>query len=250
MNILQVENLGKRYRIPPGLQVEQGILKEGFLWALQDVSFELKQGEALGILGRNASGKSTLLRVLARITPPTCGRAVLHGSVSALLEIGTGFHPDLSGRRNVFLNGAFLGMNRREVQNRFDEIVDFSGIGPYIDMPVKYYSSGMFVRLAFAVSAHLEPEILLIDEVLAVGDAAFQKKCLARIEQLRRRGTTFIVVTHSQPLIETLCSKALVLDGGRAVYEGVPAEAGRRYKQILDAGGEEARIGAAGFAVT
>jgi lipopolysaccharide transport system ATP-binding protein len=187
---------------------------EETLWALKDVSFEVSQGEVIGIVGHNGAGKSTLLKILTRITEPTEGRAILNGRVGSLLEVGTGFHPELTGRENVFLNGAILGMKKREIEAKFDEIVEFAGVEKFIDTPVKRYSSGMTVRLAFAVAAHLDPEILIIDEVLAVGDAAFQRKSLARMETLANSGRTVIFVSHSMPIIQTLCQRAILLDKG------------------------------------
>ncbi len=191
-----------------------------FIWALKDVSFEVKQGEVLGIIGRNGAGKSTLLKVLARITEPTKGRAELNGRVGSLLEVGTGFHPELTGRENIYLSGAILGMARKEIDRKFDEIVDFSGVETYIDTPVKRYSSGMRVRLGFAVAAHLEPEILLIDEVLAVGDAAFQKKCLGKMGAVAGEGRTVLFVSHNMGMINTLCGGCILFESGKIVQEG------------------------------
>ncbi|TET39264.1 MAG: ABC transporter ATP-binding protein [Planctomycetota bacterium] len=185
------------------------------IWALKDVSFEMKRGEILGIIGKNGSGKSTLLKILSRITEPTKGRAEINGRVASLLEVGTGFHPELTGRENIFLNGAILGMKRAEIKANFDEIVDFSGIEKFIDTPVKRYSSGMYVRLAFAVAAHLQPEILLIDEVLAVGDVEFQKKCLGRMDSVAEEGRTILFVSHNMSAITRLCPKTIWLEEGK-----------------------------------
>ncbi len=190
------------------------------MWALRDVSFDVQSGDRVGIIGRNGAGKSTLLKVLTRITHPTEGTAELLGSVGSLLEVGTGFHPELTGRENIFLNGAIIGMRRAEVRQKFDEIVAFSEIGKYLDTPVKRYSSGMYVRLAFAVAAYLEPEILIVDEVLAVGDLEFQKKCLGRMGDVAREGRTVLFVSHNMGAISTLCSRAILLDGGRLVASG------------------------------
>ncbi len=192
------------------------------LWALKDVSFEVKRGEVLGIIGRNGAGKSTLLKILSRITEPTSGRAVIRGRVASLLEVGTGFHPELTGRENIFLNGAILGMRKAEIARKFDEIVAFSEVERFIDTPVKHYSSGMYVRLAFAVAAHLEPEILLVDEVLSVGDVSFQKKCLGKMNDVARGGRTVMYVSHNMTSIVKLCPKAIWLDQGsmRAIDEG------------------------------
>lgn len=184
-------------------------------WALQDVSFEVNHGEVIGIIGRNGAGKSTLLKILSRITEPTRGRALLHGRVGALLEVGTGFHPELTGRENIFLNGAILGMRRREIERKFDEIVVFADIEKFIDTPAKHYSSGMYMRLAFAVAAHLEPEILIVDEVLAVGDAEFQKKCLGKMGEVAKEGRTVILVSHQMNQIRKLCNRCLWLDRGK-----------------------------------
>lgn len=187
------------------------------LWALKDVSFEIAEGERVGIIGANGAGKSTLLKLLSRITTPTEGRIEIQGKVASLLEVGTGFHPDLTGRENIFLNGAILGMGSREIRRKFDQIVDFSGVGNFIDTPVKHYSSGMYVRLAFAVSAWLDPDILIVDEVLAVGDAAFQKKCAARMKELTKEGRTVLFVSHSMTSVNEMCQKALYLEKGRVV---------------------------------
>jgi len=200
-----------------------------FIWALKDVSFEVERGEVVGIIGRNGAGKSTLLKVLTRITEPTEGRAELNGRVGSLLEVGTGFHPELTGRENVYLSGNILGMSKKEIDKKFDEIVDFSGIEKFIDTPVKRYSSGMRVRLGFAVAAHLEPEILLIDEVLAVGDAAFQKKCLGKMGDVAREGRTVLFVSHNMAAIENLCQHGMVLDQGRIRYIGSQTEAVAQY---------------------
>jgi lipopolysaccharide transport system ATP-binding protein len=194
------------------------------LAALDGVSFEVKPGEVLGVIGRNGAGKSTLLKVLSRITPPTKGRITIRGRVRALLEVGTGFHPELTGRENIFLNGAILGMKRREIAAKFDEIVAFSEIGAHIETPVKHYSSGMYVRLAFAVAAHLEPEVLLVDEVLAVGDAAFQKRCLGRMGEVARGGRTVLFVSHDMPAVLALCQRVLLLEDGKVARDGPPAE--------------------------
>ena len=226
---IKVENLAKLYQI--GAQ-KNGSLRETLagglrkivssgkakptndFWALNDVSFEIKPGEAVGIIGKNGAGKSTLLKILSRITEPTKGRIEINGRVSSLLEVGTGFHPELTGRENVFLNGTIMGMTRREIKAKFDEIVDFSGVEKFIDTPVKFYSSGMYVRLAFAVAAHLEPEILIIDEVLAVGDAEFQKKCLGKMGEVAGQGRTVIFVSHDMQAISRLVGKVIYLKNG------------------------------------
>ena len=190
------------------------------IWALNEVSFEVKQGEAVGIIGRNGSGKSTLLKIISRITEPTKGFAEMRGRMGSLLEVGTGFHPELTGRENIYLNGAILGMNKGEIRQKFDEIVSFSGVEKFIDTPVKHYSSGMYLRLAFAVAAHLEPEILIVDEVLAVGDAQFQKKCLNKMQDVGREGRTVLFVSHNMQAITRLCNRAILLEEGSVLLDG------------------------------
>lgn len=197
---------------------------EDLFWALKDVSFEVKQGDVVGIIGQNGAGKSTLLKILSRITEPTRGAAYVHGRVGSLLEVGTGFHPDLTGRENVYLNGTILGMRKREIDAKFDQIVDFSGVEKFIDTPVKRYSSGMRVRLAFSVAAHLEPEILIVDEVLAVGDAEFQKRCLGKMGDVARQGRTVLFVSHNMSAVESLCNLAVLLENGRVLRRGVASE--------------------------
>ncbi len=194
--------------------------EEDVIWALRDISFEVKQGEAVGIIGRNGAGKSTLLKVLALITEPTSGRATVYGRIGSLLEVGTGFHPDLTGRENTFLNGTILGMRKREIEAKFDEIVEFSGVEKFIDTPVKRYSSGMRVRLAFAVAAHLEPEILIVDEVLAVGDAEFQKKCLGKMSEVAKAGRTVLFVSHNMEAVDRLTTRCISLSDGRLNLDG------------------------------
>jgi lipopolysaccharide transport system ATP-binding protein len=201
----------------------------GTIWALKDVSFEVKQGEIVGIVGNNGAGKSTLLKILSRITEPTGGRAEVYGRVGSLLEVGTGFHGELTGLENIYLNGAILGMKKAEIDRNLNAIVDFSGIGQFMNTPVKRYSSGMYVRLAFAVAAHLEPEILIIDEVLAVGDAAFQKKCLGKMRDVTREGRTVLFVSHNMAAIQGLCSKCFLLSNGHLIAEGPPRTVVERY---------------------
>jgi lipopolysaccharide transport system ATP-binding protein len=246
MNVIRVEKIGKRYRIGAdagGMLRDQ--IAEAFrdplgafrrkpretFWALKDISFEVKEGEVLGLIGRNGAGKSTLLKVLSRITKPTVGHAEIHGRVGSLLEVGTGFHPELSGRENCFLNGAILGMGRREIARKFDEIVAFAEVEKFIDTPVKHYSSGMYIRLAFAVAAHLETEILFVDEVLSVGDASFQRKCLGKMGDVARQGRTIIFVSHNMNAMKKLCSRALLLEGGQVVKSGDGDEVVNHYLQ-------------------
>jgi len=247
--VITVDALSKRYRLG---QVGVGTFRESLdhwreyfgggkagsrgkinsdseMWALRDVSFEVHAGEVLGIIGRNGAGKSTLLKILSRITEPSSGKAVLRGRVASLLEVGTGFHPELTGRENIYLNGAILGMKKAEISSKFDEILAFAEVEKFIDTPVKRYSSGMYVRLAFAVAAHLEPEILIVDEVLAVGDASFQKKCLGRMENVAAEGRTVLFVTHNMASIVRLCPKALLLSGGCLVGLGPANDIVRKY---------------------
>ncbi len=244
---IRVENIGKKYKL--GGQ-KSGSFRESItrwfqkpdqqpitndpapteFWALKEVDFEIKQGEAVGIIGRNGAGKSTLLKILSRITEPTKGRFEVFGRVSSLLEVGTGFHEELTGRENVYLNGTILGMRRAEVRAKFDEIVAFSGVEKFIDTPVKHYSSGMKVRLAFAVAAHLEPEILIIDEVLAVGDAEFQKKCLGKMEDVtHNKGRTVLFVSHNMEAVSSLCQKAIILKNGVKIFDGKSKEGIGKY---------------------
>lgn len=251
--IIKVEHLGKRYRIgvrEPYRTIRDSIMRTAAapwrglrsrfagaepranasdMWALSDVSFEVTPGEVLGVIGRNGAGKSTLLKVLSRITEPTTGRVELYGRVGSLLEVGTGFHPELTGRENIFLSGAIMGMRRTEIARKFDHIVAFAEIEQFVDTPVKRYSSGMYVRLAFAVAAHLDPEILLVDEVLAVGDAAFQKKCLGKMGEVAREGRTVLFVSHNTAAIEALCSACIMFAGGRLAGRGAPLEVLSQY---------------------
>ena len=256
--IIKVENLNKRYRI--GLKEEshdtffgsiaswvrspinnykrvQSLSKfkddennGDIIWALKNISFGVKRGEVLGLIGRNGAGKSTLLKILSRITEPTDGKAKIYGRIASLLEVGTGFHPELTGRENMYLNGTILGMRKNEIDNKFDEIVEFSGIEKFIDTPVKRYSSGMSVRLGFSVAAHLEPEVLLIDEVLAVGDYKFQEKCLGKMEQVTGEGRTVIFVSHNMKAISKICNRTLLIDNGQIVGDGNTSEVIRQYK--------------------
>ena len=256
--IIKVNNLSKRYRIGAAEQgyktfreaIMDGIrapvrnlarlrsltkfkdsYEEDVIWALKEVSFEVNKGEVLGIIGKNGAGKTTILKILSRITEPTSGFAEIRGRISSLLEVGTGFHPELTGRENIFLNGAILGMRKREIENKFDEIVSFSEIEKYIDTPIKRYSTGMQVRLAFAVAAHLEPEILLIDEVLAVGDIAFQKKCLGKMEDVAKGGRTVLFVSHNMGAIRSLCDSVIWLDNGQIVEKGATDEVVSDYEE-------------------
>jgi lipopolysaccharide transport system ATP-binding protein len=203
--------------------------KDETFWALKNVSLEVREGEVLGLIGRNGAGKTTLLKILSRITKPTIGWAEIHGRIGSLLEVGTGFHPELTGRENTFLSGAILGMGKSEIKRKFDEIVAFAELEQFIDTPVKHYSTGMYVRLAFAVAAHLEPEILLVDEVLAVGDIKFQKKCLGKMGDVARQGRTIILVSHNMAAINALCSRCVILDGGGVEFDGPTDKATARY---------------------
>ena len=208
---------------------ENSVAKNRVFSALTDVSFDVKQGEVFGIVGHNGAGKNTLLKILSRITAPTSGCADIYGRLGSLLEVGTGFHPELTGRENIYLNGSILGMSRTEIAAKFDEIIDFSGVEEFIDTPVKRYSSGMYVRLAFSVAAHLEPDILIVDEVLAVGDAGFQQKCLGKMRQASRGGRTVLIVSHNLPVIENLCGRALFLSQGRVALTGSATEVVEAY---------------------
>jgi lipopolysaccharide transport system ATP-binding protein len=250
---IEVQGLGKRFDIGAELQpyhlltesIAQRVRSLGRrpptreFWALRDIDFQVERGESLGIVGHNGAGKSTLLKILSRVTPPTEGEARLRGRVGALLEVGTGFHPELTGRENVFLNGAILNLKRREIIDKFDEIVEFADIGPFLDTPVKRYSSGMKMRLAFSVAAHLEPEILIIDEVLSVGDLAFQQKCLARMEAASSEGRTIIFISHNLAAIRNLCDRAIMLSAGRIVAEGAVSEVTEAYVGDILAGPEQ-----------
>src|SRR5688500_12574647 len=250
---LQVENLAKKYEIALGKhrhdtlrdQISEAVRsmfrsngrshggKETF-WALKDISFEIKKGELVGVIGRNGAGKSTLLKILSRITVPTSGKADIYGRVASLLEVGTGFHPELTGRENVYLNGAILGMKKAEIDRKFDEIVAFAEIDTFLDTPVKHYSSGMYVRLAFAVAAHLESEILIVDEVLAVGDTAFQKKCLGKLDDVARGGRTVLFVSHNIGVVQALCNRAILLQNGSIFMDNNAAETVGAYLRKLE----------------
>ncbi len=218
----------------PALTVDAAVSSETKIhWALRDISFSVEQGEVMGFIGKNGAGKSTLLKILSRVTGPTSGSVKMHGRIASLLEVGTGFHPDLSGRENIYQNGAILGMRRSEIKSKLDEIIAFSGVEKFIDTPVKRYSSGMYVRLAFAVAAHLEPEILIVDEVLAVGDADFQKKCMGKIKDVSAgEGRTVLFVSHNMTAIQSLCNKAILLTGGRINSEGTPLDVVNNYLNI------------------
>jgi lipopolysaccharide transport system ATP-binding protein len=253
-NAIEVRNIGKRYKLRdaqtryknfteiashfislPYHYFRQVIHKEAYVprtetfWALEDINFDMEEGDVLGILGRNGSGKSTLLKILSRVTSPTRGRVRIVGRIGSLLEVGTGFHPELTGRENIFLNGIIIGMSRNEVKRKFDEIVEFSEISRFLDMPVKHYSSGMFMRLAFSVAVHLEPEILIIDEVLAVGDIDFQEKCLNKMKSYRDLGHSILFVSHNTQAIKELTNKAVLLDHGRQVDFGKTEDIVKNY---------------------
>lgn len=261
-NAIIVKNLSKRYRIGAREKVHDSLVgaigswvkaplknykrlrslskfdengrSDDIIWALRDVTFELKEGEVLGIIGRNGAGKSTLLKILSRITDPTSGRVEIQGKVSSLLEVGTGFHPELTGRENIYLNGTILGMTKKEIDRKFDEIVEFSGVRKFIDTPIKRYSTGMNVRLAFSVAAHIEPEIMIVDEVLAVGDLEFQKKCLGKMDSVAKEGRTVIFVSHNMDAILALCSKCIFLEDGRLKAIGETKEIIHQYRESFE----------------
>jgi lipopolysaccharide transport system ATP-binding protein len=257
--IISIENLGKRYRIHHDRAEGYSTLRDAIarkvkglfksksgsrnsqssdedFWALKGVSFEVRRGEVVGIIGRNGAGKSTLLKILSRITESTEGRVTLRGRVASLLEVGTGFHPELTGRENIFLNGAILGMTRAEIRKKFDEIVAFAEVEKFLDTPVKRYSSGMYVRLAFAVAAHLESDVLVIDEVLAVGDASFQKKCLGKMQEVGASGRTVLFVSHNLSAVQRLCTTGVFLDAGRVQTSGPIARVIDAYQRALEPG--------------
>src|SRR5882757_2207133 len=246
--VIHAESLGKRYR--RGLQVDAGLRhsleaflrspiaslrrkKEETFWALQDVSLEVKEGEVLGLIGRNGAGKTTLLKILSRITRPTSGFAELHGRVGSLLEVGTGFHPELTGRENTYLSGSILGMSKREIDRKFDEIVAFAEIEKFIETPVKHYSTGMYMRLAFSVAAHLEPDILLVDEVLAVGDINFQKKCLGKMGEVAKAGRTVVLVSHQLNQVRRMCQRVAWIDAGSIRQSGATHEVVSVYESTM-----------------
>ena len=219
---------GRTAALPPAPRESHDKL----LWALKNVSFQVGEGEVMGIVGRNGAGKSVLLKILSRVTRPSVGRVEIRGQVAPLLEVGTGFHPDLTGRQNIFFNGTILGMAPAEIQRRVDEIVDFSGVEEFLDTPVRFYSSGMRMRLAFGVAAHLDRDIFLLDEVLAVGDAAFREKCMTRLKDLVRQGRTILFVSHGDEMVEDLCTRAILLDRGKLIATGRPGAIAREYEQL------------------
>jgi lipopolysaccharide transport system ATP-binding protein len=252
--IVKVEGVSKQFRIQRGASfaryptLRESLVRrlrsaftrsgnngtgESTLWALKDASFEVMPGEVMGIIGPNGAGKSTLLKILSRIIEPTSGRVELYGRVASLLELGTGFHPDLSGRENVYLNGAILGMKRREIDSKFDEIVAFAEVERFIDTAVKHYSSGMYLRLAFAVTAHLDPEVMIVDEVLSVGDASFQKKCLTKMDDATRSGRTVLLVSHSMQLVTQLCQRAILMTEGRIQKLGPAVDVVAHYYETI-----------------
>jgi len=266
---IRVRGVGKSYTIKKGLE-NQTTLAEAALqrlknplhraaketfWALQDIDMDIKQGEVVGIIGRNGAGKSTLLKTLSRITYPTTGEIDIYGKVGSLLEVGTGFHPELTGRENIYLNGAILGMDRGEIKQAFDAIVDFAGVEKFLETPVKRYSSGMYVRLAFAVAAHLRTEVLIVDEVLAVGDAGFQQRCLGKMEDVSRDGRTVLFVSHQMQAVQTLCTRGIFLDGGNITFEGGVEDSIDRYMQSFTERSDfelppERRMGQSGVVLT
>ncbi len=246
---ITVNQISKRYRIGAGLtdlrdlfSIRRESASVKYHWAVKDLSFELQPGESLGIIGPNGAGKTTILKLLSRVTHPTSGQLNVQGRFSALIELGAGFHQDLSGRENIFLNGTILGMTRSEINARFDEIVEFAGIGNYLDTPVKRYSSGMYARLGFAIAVHVNPQVLLVDEVLAVGDYAFQLKCYARMEDLRKKGTSLIFVSHNMEAVRRVCERGLVMYRGQAVFEGTAAEAVVAYSDVIRQNARQAQL--------
>jgi lipopolysaccharide transport system ATP-binding protein len=251
MPTIKFDQVSKRYRIgqklPPLREVfgmGRNAGSENIHWAVKDVSFELLPGEGLGIIGPNGAGKTTILKLLSQITRPTSGHIHVNGRLSALIELGAGFHPDLSGRENIYLNGSILGMHRAEINARFDEIVEFAGIGQYLDTPVKRYSSGMYARLGFAIAAHVDPEVLLIDEVLAVGDYAFQQKCFARMDELRKKGTSLILVVHNMEAVRKVCDRGLVMYRGENIFQGTAADAVIAYSDAVRRAARQAQLNA------
>ena len=247
--MIEFDHVSKCYKLGKGLPSLREALSGMFQaspaklhWAVKDVSFALKAGEAMGIIGPNGAGKTTILKLLSKVSFPTSGEIRVKGRMSALIELGAGFHPDLTGRENVYLNGAILGMRREEIRDRFDRIVDFAGIGKFLDTPVKRYSSGMYARLGFAIAAHVDPEVLLVDEVLAVGDYAFQQKCHARMAELRRNGTSLILVAHNLEAIRQVCDRGMVMYRGENVYQGSAAEAVITYSDILRKAARESQV--------
>lgn len=240
MTVLRFDSVSKRYRIRSGPESVDARAKGRFrrskthssdFWALKNVSFEVKAGESLGIIGHNGAGKSTVLKLLSNITTPNKGQITINGRISALLEVGSGFHPELTGRENVYLSGSILGMRRAEITNKLESIIDFAGVRAFIDIPVKRFSSGMYVRLGFSIAAHLDPDILLLDEVLAVGDYAFQEKCKQRIADMHRQGTTMVFISHDLNAVRSVCQRAVLLQRGEAIAEGTPEEVIRRYTE-------------------
>ena len=240
MTALRFESVSKRYRIRGGPEArESGVTarlrrsktQKADFWALQNVSFEVEEGESLGIIGHNGAGKSTVLKLLSNISTPTNGQITINGRISALLEVGSGFHPELTGRENVYLSGSILGMRRAEITNKLDSIIEFAGVRQFIDIPVKRFSSGMFVRLGFSIAAHLDPDILLLDEVLAVGDYAFQEKCKQRIAEMHRQGTTMVFISHDLNAVRSICQRVLLLQRGEVIAEGLPDDVIRRYTE-------------------
>lgn len=253
---IQVTNISKRYRIGRGVTSLRAVFSgtdwwaekksktENYHWANKDISFELQPGEALGIIGPNGAGKTTILKILSQVTRPTSGEIHVNGRLSALIELGAGFHPDLSGRENIYLNGAILGMSKQEVRAKFDQIVEFAGIGKYLDTPVKRYSSGMYARLGFAIAAHVDPQILLVDEVLAVGDYAFQLKCYALMDKLRANGTSLIFVSHNLEAVRRVCDRGLVMYRGEAIFQGTSADAVVAYSDAIRQAARESQSAA------
>ncbi len=235
--VIKFENVSKRFKLGQKLLLKEALLEmfnftsSDYFWALKDINFEIKKGETVGIIGHNGSGKSTILKLIAGVMVPTKGRVKVKGKIAPLIELGAGFHPELTGRENIYINGAILGLNRKQIDEKFQEIVDFSELQEFIDTPVKHYSSGMYVRLGFSVAVHVEPDILLVDEVLAVGDTAFQIKCMKKIEEFKKKDVTIIIVSHSMILVRSFCSRAIQIDRSKLVADGLSGKIIKRYKK-------------------
>lgn len=237
--VIEFNNVSKRFHKGKNMYLKQALLdffkpkKQESFWALKDVNFKINKGEVVGIIGANGSGKSTILKLIAGVLTPTQGKVIVDGRISPLIELGAGFHPEFTGRENIYLNGTILGLSKKEVDEKFDEIVNFSGIGDFIDTPVKHYSSGMYMRLGFAIAVHVDPDILLVDEILAVGDAAFQKKCFERLNKFHKAGATIVVISHSLDMIRNFCKKVILISNGNVTGDGKPGVVINKYLKLL-----------------